>query len=40
MALVDLDPIGTPEGAFDWLMITVGFLFVVTTVLFYYAGFF
>jgi hypothetical protein len=39
MALVDIDPVGTPSGAFEWLMITIGVLLAVTTALFYQAGF-
>jgi hypothetical protein len=30
----------SPEGAFNWLMITIGLLVVLTIGLFYYAGFF
>ena len=30
----------SPEGAFNWLMITIGLLVVLTIGLFYIAGFF
>jgi len=38
--MVDLRSPTTAGGAFDWLLIAIGLLLVVTSALFYYAGFF
>jgi len=40
MALIDIDSPTTSGGAFEWLLIVIGVLLVVTIGLFYYAGFF
>jgi len=40
MGLVDIDSPTTSGGAFEWLLIAIGVLLLVTIGLFYYAGFF
>ncbi len=40
MAMVDLRSPTTSGGAFDWLLIAIAVVLILTTALFYYAGFF
>jgi hypothetical protein len=40
MAWADIDSPTTSGGAFEWLLIAIGVVLLVTIGLFYYAGFF